>query len=230
MKKFVILLLLATISVDATASRYIPNEDFSLLDILLLPVSMLLIYFFTRVVDRLESLFNKLHEAYNKSPSNFIQILLGFFGILFFIYAIISSQSNKTSKVDTTHLDSHSNQIQPPTRTEEKSKLIKLGESTGKYGKFVTYLETSLVIKVNQTYTSVLTMDEYNTCLDKMPYWKKFRVILFDCSNRKFFVGRQITAKDGITIQDVTFKEKELNIKHIVKDSIESKVSNIICK
>lgn len=230
MKKFFILLFLGIISVDTTASRYVLDEGFSVLDILLLPVSLLLLYFFISLIDKLESLFKKLHEAYKKSSSDFILILLGSFGILFFIYAIISSQSNKTSKVDTTHLDSHSNQIQLSVHTEEKSKLIKLGESTGKYGKFVTYLEASLVIKVNQTYTSVLTMDEYNTCLDKMPYCKKFRVILFDCSNRKFFVGRQITAKDGITIQDVAFKEKEINIKHIVKDSIESKVSNIICK
>ena len=139
-------------------------------------------------------------------------------------YCINKRKANEVSPI------SQAGQIQPPPRREEKNDLIKLGEFTGQYGKFATYLDMSLILKANQTYTSALIADSYNECLGNMPYCQKFRVVLFDCAGEKFFVGRQMTSKNGKTIQDVTFKENEVKIKRISTGSIESKVAGIICK
>ena len=133
-------------------------------------------------------------------------------------YCINKRKANEASPI------SQAGQIQPPPRREENNDLIKLGEFTGQYGKFATFL------KANQTYTSALIADSYNECLGNMPYCQKFRVVLFDCAGEKFFVGRQVTSKNGKTIQDVIFKENEIKIKRISPRSIESKVADIICK
>ena len=139
-------------------------------------------------------------------------------------YCINKRKANEVSPI------SQAGQIQPPPRREEKNDLIKLGEFTDQYGKFATYLDMSLILKANQTYTSALIADSYNECLGNMPYCQKFRVVLFDCAGETFFVGRQMTSKNGKTIQDVTFKENEIKIKRISPRSIESKAADIICK
>ena len=222
--------LLLIFSSNAVAGRYDPNESFSLLDVLLLPVSAFFIYLFIRFVDTFEGIFNKWLVAWRKNPSDTILMTMGVFGILFLIYAIFASPSDKTTKANEVSPISQAGQIQPPPRREEKNDLIKLGEFAGQYGKFATYLDRSLILKANQTYTSALIADSYNECLGNMPYCQKFRVILFDCANGKFFVGRQVISKNGETIQDITFKENEVKIKRISTGSIESKVADIICK
>lgn len=225
-----LVVLLLIFSSNAVAGRYDPNESFSLLDVLLLPVSAFLIYLFIRFVDTFEDIFNKWLVAWRKNPSDTILMTMGVLGILFLIYAIFTSPSDKTPKANEVSPISQAGQIQPPPRREEKNDLIKLGEFTGQYGKFATYLDMSLILKANQTYTSALIADSYNECLGNMPYCQKFRVVLFDCAGEKFFVGRQMTSKNGKTIQDVTFKENEVKIKRISTGSIESKVADIICK
>lgn len=228
-KRYYLGVFLLMLSSVVSASRYDPNESFSLLDVLLLPVSAFFIYLFIRFVDTFEDILNKWLVAWRKNPSDTILITMGVFGILFLIYAIFTSPSDKTTKANEVSPISQARQIQPPHR-EEKNDLIKLGEFTGQYGKFATYLDMSLILKANQTYTSALIADSYNECLGNMPYCQKFRVVLFDCAGEKFFVGRQMTSKNGKTIQDVTFKENEVKIKRISTGSIESKVADIICK
>lgn len=229
-KRYYLGVFLLMLSSVVSASRYDPNESFSLLDVLLLPVSAFFIYLFIRFVDTFEDTLNKWLVAWRKNPSDTILITMGVFGILFLVYAIFTSPSDKTTKANEVSPISQARQIQPPPRQEEKNDLIKLGEFTGQYGKFATYLDMSLILKANQTYTSALIADSYNECLENMPYCQKFRVVLFDCAGEKFFVGRQMTSKNGKTIQDVTFKENEVKIKRISTGSIESKVAGIICK
>lgn len=229
-KRYYLGVFLLMLSSVVSASRYDPNESFSLLDVLLLPVSAFFIYLFIRFVDTFEDTLNKWLVAWRKNPSDTILITMGVFGILFLVYAIFTSPSDKTTKANEVSPISQAGQIQPPPCREEKNDLIKLGEFTGQYGKFATYLDMSLILKVNQTYTSALIADSYNECLGNMPYCQKFRVVLFDCAGEKFFVGRQMTSKNGKTIQDVTFKENEVKIKRISTGSIESKVADIICK
>lgn len=229
-KRYYLGVFLLMLSSVVSASRYDPNESFSLLDVLLLPVSAFFIYLFIRFVDTFEDTLNKWLVAWRKNPSDTILITMGVFGILFLVYAIFTSPSDKTTKANEVSPISQAGQIQPPPRREEKNDLIKLGEFTGQYGKFATYLDMSLILKANQTYTSALIADSYNECLGNMPYCQKFRVVLFDCAGEKFFVGRQVTSKNGKAIQDVTFKENEVKIKRISTGSIESKVADIICK
>ena len=229
-KRYYLGVFLLMFSSVVSASRYDPNESFSLLDVLLLPVSAFFIYLFIRFVDTFEDTLNKWLVAWRKNPSDTILITMGVFGILFLVYAIFTSPSDKTTKANEVSPISQARQIQPPPRQEEKNDLIKLGEFTGQYGKFATYLDMSLILKANQTYTSALIADSYNECLENMPYCRKFRVVLFDCAGEKFFVGRQMASKNGKTIQDVTFKENEIKIKRISPRSIESKVADIICK
>lgn len=84
----VFLLMLSSV---VSASRYDPNESFSLLDVLLLPVSAFFIYLFIRFVDTFEDILNKWLVAWRKNPSDTILITMGVFGILFLIYAIFTS-------------------------------------------------------------------------------------------------------------------------------------------
>jgi|UPI000667838D hypothetical protein len=83
--------LLLIFSSNAVASRYDPNESFSILDLLILPVSGILLYWFVCGIDFLDGLINKWLEAYKKDSSETIFLTLGVFGILFIIYAVIKT-------------------------------------------------------------------------------------------------------------------------------------------
>lgn len=84
----VFLLMLSSV---VSASRYDQNESFSILDLLLLPVSGILLYWFVCGIDFLDGLINKWLEGYKKDSSETIFLTLGVFGILFIIYAVIKT-------------------------------------------------------------------------------------------------------------------------------------------
>ena len=90
-KRYYLGVFLLMLSSVVSASRYDPNESFSILDLLLLPVSGILLYWFVCGIDFLDGLINKWLEAYKKDSSETIFLTLGVFGILFIIYAVIKT-------------------------------------------------------------------------------------------------------------------------------------------
>lgn len=93
-KRYYLGVFLLMLSSVVSASRYDPNESFSILDLLLLPVSGILLYWFVCGIDFLDGLINKWLEAYKKDSSETIFLTLGVFGILFIIYAVIKTNFN----------------------------------------------------------------------------------------------------------------------------------------
>lgn len=90
-KRYYLGVFLLMLSSVISASRYDPNESFSILDLLILPVSGILLYWFVCGIDFLDGLINKWLEAYKKDSSETIFLTLGVFGILFIIYAVIKT-------------------------------------------------------------------------------------------------------------------------------------------
>ena len=90
-KRYYLGVFLLMLSSVVSASRYDPNEGFSILDLLILPVSGILLYWFVCGIDFLDGLINKWLEAYKKDSSETIFLTLGVFGILFIIYAVIKT-------------------------------------------------------------------------------------------------------------------------------------------
>ena len=90
-KRYYLGVFLLMLSSVVSASRYDQNESFSILDLLLLPVSGILLYWFVCGIDFLDGLINKWLEAYKKDSSETIFLTLGVFGILFIIYAVIKT-------------------------------------------------------------------------------------------------------------------------------------------
>lgn len=90
-KRYYLGVFLLMLSSVVSASRYDPNESFSILDLLILPVSGILLYWFVCGIDFLDGLINKWLEAYKKDSSETIFLTLGVFGILFIIYAVIKT-------------------------------------------------------------------------------------------------------------------------------------------
>ena len=90
-KRYYLGVFLLMLSSVVSASRYDPNESFSILDLLILHVSGILLYWFVCGIDFLDGLINKWLEAYKKDSSETIFLTLGVFGILFIIYAVIKT-------------------------------------------------------------------------------------------------------------------------------------------